>query len=291
MARRALDQRLKAVWYYAPLAAKHCDENIEYVHQLRVATRRARAALHIFSDILPDRRMRWMKKRLRRLRRAAGSARDLDVLGERLRKTVDDKKFSHLGDVIEQIDASRRKVQKPLIASYRKAKRDGFKTRARALARSVRWRRDEQEPTFSDASRMMLAPLVDEFFTAAAADLSDIKKMHRMRIAGKRVRYAMELLAGAFHEAFRGELYETVTEVQESLGTINDHATAVATFHEWLTRAGDSHSRDELAQLVADEQMQLDQKHREFLGWWTTECAAELARQFASFLSPRCTLV
>ena len=60
-----------------------------------------------------------------------------------------------------------------------------------------------------------------------AADLSDVANLHQMRISGKRVRYAMELLAGAFDDSFRTELYPIYAEVQELLGTINDHATAI----------------------------------------------------------------
>jgi CHAD domain-containing protein len=65
------------------LAAKKSADDIEYVHQLRVATRRASAAVQIFAELLPKRKSRLINRRLRELRQAAGEARDLDVLGER----------------------------------------------------------------------------------------------------------------------------------------------------------------------------------------------------------------
>ncbi len=280
-ARRAFRKRLKTVWYYVPLAAKKCDEDIEYVHQLRVATRRARAALQIFADVLPKREARWMKNTLRGLRQAAGDARDLDVLGERLGKIAKEKKGSHLGSIVKQVAASRQKAQKPLAARYKKAKRKGFKKRSRALARAVRWHNNQREPTFAEAARRTLAPLVDEFVAAAEADLSDIKALHRMRVAGKQVRYAMELLARAFDDSFRGELYATFEEVQEKLGTTNDHATAIATFNEWLQRADSDGTRAELAELIANEERRLNGKCREFRDWWTAERATEVAQNFA----------
>ena len=64
-----------------------------------------------------------------------------------------------------------------------------------------------------------------------------------MRISGKQVRYTMELLAGAFDESFRRELYVIFAEVQEMLGTINDHASAVTMFHEWRERADNNGSQ------------------------------------------------
>lgn len=284
VARRALRERLKAVRYYAPLAAKRWEEDIEHVHQIRVATRRARAALHIFAHLLPQREARWMKRRLRELRGAAGKARDLDVLAARLQSITEETKGSHLGPVVEQVLARRRKAQKPLVTTYKNAERKGFKQRSRAIAKAVRWRHEQQEPTFTETARTKLVPLVDNFFVAAAADLSNIEALHQMRIASKEIRYAMELLAGAFEDSFRSELYATFAEVQEKLGTINDHATAIAMFNEWYERADYNGSRAELAGLTANEEEQLNAKCQGFRDWWTAERATELAHHFATLL-------
>ena len=88
VARVALKRRLDVVADYLPQAAKHADEDIEHVHQLRVATRRAIAAIRVFEDQLPRRRTRQMKQILRRVRQTAGNARDLDVLYHRLESHV-----------------------------------------------------------------------------------------------------------------------------------------------------------------------------------------------------------
>ena len=37
VARTVLDARLKTVWHWLPLAAEKSEEDVEYVHQLRVA--------------------------------------------------------------------------------------------------------------------------------------------------------------------------------------------------------------------------------------------------------------
>jgi len=80
VARRTLRGRLRWLWHCLPLAALQPEEDVEYVHQLRIATRRAEAALETFAPYLPGRRARWLSKKLRQVRRAAGDARDLDVL-------------------------------------------------------------------------------------------------------------------------------------------------------------------------------------------------------------------
>ncbi len=54
-------------------------DDIEYIHQMRVASRRLRAALPLFSACLPPKRYRTWIKEIRRMTKALGRARDLDV--------------------------------------------------------------------------------------------------------------------------------------------------------------------------------------------------------------------
>src|SRR4051812_7186642 len=82
-ARRVLTVRLEMVGEHLPLAKRGGDGAAEYVHRLRVATRRADAALRIFRLCLRKKVYRAARARLRTIRRAAGAARDWDVfLGE-----------------------------------------------------------------------------------------------------------------------------------------------------------------------------------------------------------------
>src|SRR5436853_7153420 len=94
-ARHVLFVRLQVVCDYLPRAMYEADRDPENVHQLRVGTRRAGAALRIFRDCLPDKVFKKARRRLRRLRRAAGVARDWDVfredLGERRRQEAADE--------------------------------------------------------------------------------------------------------------------------------------------------------------------------------------------------------
>src|SRR4051812_42576378 len=91
VARRVLEDRLDLVWHYLPRAAKGPKSETENVHQLRVATRRAVAALDTFSHLLGKRRLKWMNKQLKKVRRAAGDARDFDVLYDRLSRLSREK--------------------------------------------------------------------------------------------------------------------------------------------------------------------------------------------------------
>ncbi len=106
-ARRSLEPRLAQVMHLLPMAAYLAEHDIEHVHRLRVATRRATAALELYKTCLPHNSHRWMKKRLRKIRRAVGDARDLDVLADRLAREYGDA----VAPVIELVAATRTAVQ------------------------------------------------------------------------------------------------------------------------------------------------------------------------------------
>lgn len=84
VAARTLRRRLEAVWLELPRADSCADLNPSRVHRLRVATRRGLVALDAFRPLLSSSRCAWFEKRLRRIRHAAGEARDIDVLADRL---------------------------------------------------------------------------------------------------------------------------------------------------------------------------------------------------------------
>src|SRR5262245_2972976 len=78
-ARDLLELRLGAVDVLVPKAARARGSEPEKVHQLRVATRRAEAALTVFAGCVKKVHRQKLEKRLGRLRTAAGLVRVCDV--------------------------------------------------------------------------------------------------------------------------------------------------------------------------------------------------------------------
>lgn len=290
-AREAIRLRLKLVAHYLPLAAEHADEDREYVHQLRVATRRATAALKIFADLLPAGRFKWMKKRLRRIRQAAGDARDLDVLIARLEPRIGDSDTDPWRELVDELRQRRASAQLPIRKINERLDGRDVLRRIRGLERRVRLRGASAErdtPTFVEAARARLTPLANDFFGAICGPLDDLSAMHQCRIRGKKLRYAMEVFAGAFPPSFRDDLYPQIEQVQELLGEINDRATAHEHFSQWLNRAHDEPRRQLLRTLLTEESNALDDAREKFLGWWDDERAADLRGKFAELLgTPR----
>lgn len=285
-ARSALRLRLKLVSHYLPLAAWEADDDPEYVHQLRVATRRANSALGIFADLLPRRRLRKLKRQLHGVRRAAGEARDLDVLLARLTKLADDSPGPGWEELLSDLQA-RRKLAQPAIRQVDKKLREGkFRKRIRELVARIQVRdaAAPRTPTFVEAARQALTPLVEKFFTAVRGPLEELAAMHQCRIHGKKLRYAMEIFSGAFSPEFRAQLYPEIEQVQELLGEINDRATACQEFSTWLAGDVSDETRALLAGLLASEAAALEAAKQSFLSWRSEERTAGLAAQFGQYL-------
>jgi CHAD domain-containing protein len=278
-ARRALSVRLGEACRLLPLAALHADEDVEYVHQLRVASRRAVAALDAFWDLLPADR-KWLRKRLKRVRRAAGEARDHDVMLARFAG----EDCPELAGVVAHLKSLRRAAQVPLIAIERRLSEQDWQRASDNLVAGVRWRRGGRQPTFANEARRRLRAVFKDFLRAARADFADLDAVHRFRIAGKRLRYSMELFAGAMPRDFRKRLYPQVEALQERLGTINDHVTAARRLELWAQTAPPELARP-LLDLAGREQALWQAGLDDFQRWWTPKLVRQLRDEFAGYLS------
>ena len=285
--RQAIQDRLELTLLRLPLAAKHADEDIEHVHQLRVATRRAQSALRLFSDSLPSRRSQWWMRRLKKIRNAAGKARDLDVLIQRLESQSGKRTRLGLAGIVADLQRQRERAQKPLRQVWKESRRDHAQKKLRGLVRRIRWRGEDPEPDFRVAAPIALAPLVDDFFAAGEVDQNDPETLHPMRLAGKKLRYAIELLSGAFDAELRDSVYPQFAQIQEDLGTINDHLVAKTLFDRWLLQSDDSNTDRELSKLIAQEESSLQEAIGHFQEVWTNETARRLRREFQQILDPR----
>ena len=229
-ARQVLAARLKPVRDRLPKAVRHADENPEYVHQLRVSTRRAAAALRIFAESLPPKAFKKARKALRKVRRAAGEARDWDVFLEtvhpRAARAVAAERAG-LDFLVGAAHGQRLAAQQMLEA----ASADKALDLDAILHKTVGALEKPTQVPGNYSLRDLAAPLFKEELQrleeASQRDLHDYKQLHQVRIQGKRLRYAMEVFACCFEKAFRDELYPAVEKMQEILGQANDSHVAL----------------------------------------------------------------
>ena len=201
----------------------------EYIHQARVAIRRLRALLKVFSAVLPSGFAADYNPAWRNFAAALGDARDRDVLvGETLAEIA--RHFDG-HDGIERF------------LSYAKSQRD----RARESARMALL---GKEPGIlilrflGDLSRLPESSPDAELKGLARAQLArrarrvrkdcqrfsamGIEELHRLRIQFKRLRYAVEFFTPLLKKGSSARYLPQIKAMQETLGRINDLERALA---------------------------------------------------------------
>ncbi|HSQ57559.1 MAG TPA: CHAD domain-containing protein, partial [Gemmata sp.] len=238
-ARAVLAARFEAVRHFLPLAVEKPYQDMEHVHQLRVATRRAGAALRVFRDCLPRRAQKEVKQQSRAIRRAAGDARDWDVFLLGLPRT---KAFT----------AARARPALDYLIGYGMGERSAAQTRLVETAQEVASEFAESSATLPDSSHpprgdqpagnfgelavTRFGELLRAFDETVKANPTEPTALHQLRILGKRARYTLEIFVDCFPPAFRDAVYPAIEEVQELLGVIQDSIVGINRLKELRLR-------------------------------------------------------
>lgn len=263
---RILRSRLATVWSGLRDA---CVErpDADAVHRLRVATRRGLAALEAFDELLPRRRRDWFRRRLRRIRRVAGEARDLDVLVQTLRPDATMPPGPRArARLVAMLSRQRLQSRQPIRdLRDRLVTADWAGRLERLLDRVTSRGRDE---TFAGYAVRRFKPLMRRFFDRADRRLEDDRELHRLRIEGKKLRYALEIFAPVFAPRMRIRCEESLQRLQATLGTFTDHAAAADRFRRWAKADGLRGVRGTLTNLRRHEASRADRARKSFARWW-----------------------
>lgn len=206
-------------------------DDIEELHDMRVATRRLRAALSLFADVLPETALKALEE-IRWVGQGLGAVRDLDVQIEQFgdwleaAEQEDREAFAILRSLLHEQRETARAAMLEMLDSRRYeafVSRFSRTLRARHLARSG--------PAAHPA--LALAPdLIETRFRSfrKAGDRistdSPPTEYHRLRIRGKRLRYALEFL-GDLYPGRTQPLIKRLVVVQDLLGLHQDADVAI----------------------------------------------------------------
>lgn len=218
--RYALEAQLDALEAHDPGVRLGGDP--EDLHQLRVATRRARALIRATRPLLGD-RLTALGEELKLLAGLLGAVRDLDVLLERLRPEVAclDTERDQGEEVLAAFAAERTMHRNVLIAAMETP-------RYMALLDAFRAAIDELGPVDATSSADEIAGRalrklrrVADALPTATSD----EELHGLRVAAKRARYAAELAAlGGNPKAARA--IKAFTKLQDVIGRHQDAVVA-----------------------------------------------------------------
>jgi inorganic triphosphatase YgiF len=207
-------------------------EDPEYIHQMRVATRRLRAALRLFSPILPADFAQALKTAFRPLMKQLGHVRDLDVLHTEIVAMVlaalpDEPRLAALSNQIMLRRHHARKAANALLRapSYGHM----LLTALQILHGDVPATQPPAQPspsltTFAAQRLRRLGKQVIR--RARAARIDNPASLHALRIVGKRLRYAMEFFSPLASPREQRDALRQLTRLQNTLGQLNDLAQA-----------------------------------------------------------------
>jgi len=192
----------------------------EDVHQLRVATRRARAYLRVARPLLDETWSEPLREELGWLGRSLGPVRDLDVLLDRLRSdtaALGEADSVAVAPLLAKLEAQRESLQADVLDALGS---DRYRVLLAAL---------EEASRTPHAVAVDDPPSLEELAAVEAAKLRKLARriepdspdteLHVVRIRAKRVRYAGELLG-------EKKIVECAKGVQDVLGEHQDAVVA-----------------------------------------------------------------
>jgi CHAD domain-containing protein len=141
-----------------------------------------------------------------------------------------------------------------------------------------------------DVARPLLADLVKQLEKAAGNKPKSFEKLHRLRIIGKRLRYAMEVFAGCYPPKFRDKLYPMVEEMQEFLGeAIDSHVASenMASLKKSLRSTQPAvwkQCQPAFQEVIGEYQRRWRQEGGQLLAWWKRWQKSGASEAFASLL-------
>ena len=282
VAARNLRKRLVVVWSELRAACRPRHEP-ERIHQVRVACRRTLAAFEAFRELVPPKQGKWFEKRLRKIRRAAGETRDLDVLIGRLaEERLDAQAERAKRRLLVMLGQRRDESRQPLREVLQRLEAVDWSGRIERVVERVA--EAEIDKSFADFARHGLRPTLRRFFSRADRRQADAEEIHRLRIEGKKLRYAMEIFAVAFPPAVRTACLKALEEMQQSLGQFTDHAAAADRFRRWARESGAGPDHKTLVGLRKREEALADRARKAFSKWWTRSRRLSLRESFSQTL-------
>lgn len=203
-------------------------ENVEGVHDMRVATRRLRSAIRDFAPLLKSKPLNKPNKDLKRIADALGAVRDEDVAIialEKLQKKSREKTIKGgIAELIERRRENREQAQIDLLEKISATALDDLKIRfEKAVDKSVKVKKSAKPISFNRAGRKVVGKSVEEFcaLTDHIYEPFIDEPLHELRIAAKRLRYAVELYTACWGEKI-APFAEGVAEMQTYLGEVHD---------------------------------------------------------------------
>jgi CHAD domain-containing protein len=207
------------------------DHDVEYVHEMRVATRRLRTALSLLGKSLADHR-KGLRNELSWIATVLGNVRDCDVFLLFLREYMeqaDERQQSLLRGLIGSEHRLRRGHYADLLKAFGSQRYTGFRDGFHRMAQSPIGSPEGMQPVGKRASRLVwrqarktLKQRYDQLapYGRSLKRLSPDRK-HQLRISCKKLRYTAEFFSEVYPKQLRSVI-GPMAKMQDLLGEVHD---------------------------------------------------------------------
>jgi len=243
-------------------------EDVEELHQLRVATRRLRAILRAARDLLEPPWSEALRAELSWLASALGPVRDLDVLIERFKGEIvglEPSERRAAARFIALLDEDRDAVRAAMLEAMSSPRYFQLLDRLEAAAVAPRARESDislREIAGAEYRKLRTA------VRALPPDPPD-DDLHAVRIHGKRARYAAELAEGAVGKPAR-RFVQDAKRFQDVVGEHQDAVIAEERIRELLGRTGSPQAHLAAGRLIERERVRRLEAREAFPAAWDT---------------------
>ena len=215
-------------------------EDIEYVHQMRVASRRMRNGLALFEDCLSQKKSLLWRKEIRKITKALGNARDLDIQIDLLKRCyeqgLEDRIKPGYNRLLLRLKQRRTLAQDKVKRTLGSLQQEGILNRMEKQLQALTAGSEHvylYTPSLYQHAFEAISNILEEFlgYEVYIHDPDNIEELHAMRIAGKHLRYTMEVF-GPIYGTTLGPHIQSLKDVQDLLGDIHDNDVWI----DWLPK-------------------------------------------------------
>jgi inorganic triphosphatase YgiF len=210
----------------------------EALHQMRVALRRLRAAISLFSDMLVDPQTGALKRELKWITGELGPAREFEVLLKNVARPIGKRDGDKLGasSISRELQQKRKNALARARVAVESSRFCDLALDTAAWIEAGDWTRNPNDAAgvlrrrsfTAVAAEQLRRPWRKVLNIGKHLDTLDPQHRHKLRIQAKKLRYASEFFAPAFqHQKStlrRKDFVESLRQLQDALGELNDVA-------------------------------------------------------------------
>lgn len=209
-------------------------EDIEGVHQMRVAIRRLRSALSVFTPIIPKSSHLPLREELRYVGQVLGEARDWDVFAlnlQQLQQYAPDAPLQGLRDIVQKRQQQAYVIVREVLCTPRYSR---LLLRMGHWLSHQTWQKDmnkNQLRALNQPVGEFAAQLMEKHYRRVCKRGKKLmalsnEKRHEFRIDVKKMGYGTRFFTGLYTGKTSQNFVKNLTMLQDELGILNDTAVA-----------------------------------------------------------------